>query len=943
MKEISKRISYYLQTGILPIPDELVEVLQTYLDKFLPFDDSDSQKLHEELLSIYHKDVQGQRKRYAPFLPILRQLRPAIARHKQLLQWWDVLVVPILVLLSEEKGLAEETRAILLDVLAPDDDIDNGNDEGIARTSIALSRKLLGMWLERSGTEYDANATFLKQHIHDILMDFGRKRPRDILTAIDPFFVQKEHRCQILTLLGDFIRQSPPHLHVALETPLFNNLLRCLQTDTSTTVVSLALTALIMLLPHAPNGIRKHLPTLFNIYARLLFWDREAASVMANVTDQMPETDGEESSNSEEQWERLSSHSESEDTNIPQLLTFFTFLYGLYPMNFMSYIRKPSRYLRHAAPDADDLDVQSTEVRQRSEQFRQFHLLHPNFFNMTIDSELTDRNRWQRSMAADVTASCMALYYPSQSSTHFFAEASDGPSTWVAGSSDANDDQGTSMLSQDEDDEGPNASWRYTTSTIVVSPEEASQAFDTGLKSPTARIDSPTLPPQVVASNVDESEPIEKDAKDIEISVANGPTEVSALQREIMLLKNDLNFERYLKQQHLVHIGQLRRKHVREVTIESETQNLLNANRALKSKLEEARNTVFQTKKESEKSRSHAKKWEVELVSKLRVVKEEDKKLTAKNEILEKELATAHDDFMAMKKLIVAAESRELLYKQKVQTVEADIEELDRLRKEVEILTVTLHGYEAHEQEHDDAKTDEAVALSRVADLEMKLASVIAESERVNTIHIEEIDSLKSRLQSARQEARKEYTSSFQSMMDQALSATLSRLADLQKAHANLQKRYTRLETQYISIRDREPHSGEEPLLSNHDFPGWSRLPAGSSAVDYRRNRTFNTMDLASGILGSTADRPGTGQQQRRIQTEATSSHSGSGSTDGSRPSNDEQGKPKSEPPAELRIYGRGGFGNITSAKKKKEDKLKEESKKDKKSGSLRGIRGFVG
>ena len=64
---------------------------------------------------------------------------------------------------------------------------------------------------------------------------------------------------------------------------------------------------------------------------------------------------------------------------------------------------------------------------------------------------------------------------------------------------------------------------------------------------------------------------------------------IAFLQWEVMLLKNHLNFKRYLKRQHLSHIGDLQRKHIREETAEAETQNLINTNKRLKAKLEETK------------------------------------------------------------------------------------------------------------------------------------------------------------------------------------------------------------------------------------------------------------------------------------------------------------------------------------------------------------------
>ena len=238
------------------------------------------------------------------------------------------------------------------------------------------------------------------------------------------------------------------------------------------------MTALVMFLPHIPSSLAAHLPALFNIYSRMLFWDRERrSSVQTGVVD-----DGDEKVEQSEEpppspenknsWLKLSHLLESDDDTVPELLHYFTFLYGLYPINFMSYIRKPQKYLRHANfPGADDLDVQPTEIRQRSEPFRQVHLLHPNFFTMTIESELTDNNRWIRSEASDVVAECIALYSPGEES---HADATRSRLSIVSKNVDPNVDVPEQPL-LDQELTTPfqfrHPSWRNTQSTMIASPD----------------------------------------------------------------------------------------------------------------------------------------------------------------------------------------------------------------------------------------------------------------------------------------------------------------------------------------------------------------------------------------------------------------------------------------------------------------------------------------
>jgi solute carrier family 25 protein 16 len=685
-----------------------------------------------------------------------------------------------------------------------------------------------------------------------------------------------------LSLLCEFIRRQPPHLHQLLQTPLFENLLKCLQIDTSTRVISLAMTALIMILPHIPSSLASYLPALFNIYSRMLFWDRErsASESMKVEQDDTKSEKSQQVSEDGKSWVKLAYLLESEDETVPELLHYFTFLYGLYPINFMSYIRKPQRYLRHADfPGADDLDIEPSEIRARSEPFRQVHLLHPNFFMLTIESELTDTNRWMKSEAADVVAECMALYN-SVDDKPSPTGRSRGPTKKI----DPNSDVPEQSLLEEEAQtpyQSRHTSWRNTQSTAVASPNpdpssgiqrktsNTSQSLPSIADSPPFTAtdrrdadDSPTIPPQILSSQPHLTDMLNSQ-KSIRGSIYQSLTndsvnslplsnnrhehidnylsslareaiprspslrpaniapsaKVDYLHSEIQLLRNDLNFEQYLKAQHLSHIGQLRRKQIRDARVEAETQNLINSNRQLKSKLEEAKRINSQIKKETEKSKTHSRKWEAELTGKLRLLREEQKKWIAEKNELERDLARATETVDKLRGLVVSSESRELGVRQKVKAVESSLEELARLRTEVEKLAFSLRQYEAGELAALRAIESEKMAQSKVKNLEMQLEARDKEMFQTKQAFESQIEELRLGQEEyladvAFGRRRKEgYT---QDMMDAALSTSRNRVAEIQKAHYHLLDRYHALQAAFVQLKEyHDEHDvDDEPLLS---------------------------------------------------------------------------------------------------------------------------------
>lgn len=219
MKDTIKAINAHLSSTpdlTLPIPDDLIKTIHAYLDKHEAREESDAQRLQEELLITYQNHVLDNTSRLATFLAILGMIRPGIRGSGRILQWWDKMSITVLSKLGEEKGLVVEARAALLRTLAYDED-DGAKRfvEDDKNTSEVMAERLLSMWLikaKAASEDFDMPARFLERQLRQILLAYGKKRPRDLLTLIDKHFVPKANRISILPLLCEFVRHGPPHL-----------------------------------------------------------------------------------------------------------------------------------------------------------------------------------------------------------------------------------------------------------------------------------------------------------------------------------------------------------------------------------------------------------------------------------------------------------------------------------------------------------------------------------------------------------------------------------------------------------------------------------------------------------------------------------------------------------------------------------------------------------
>jgi len=685
--------------------------------------------------------------------------------------------------------------------------------------------------------------------------------------------VKRKHRSGALNLLSDFIQSQPPHLYQVFQTPLFDTLIRCLQNDTSTTIVSLALTSLVMLLPNVPTSLVSYLPTLFNVYARLLFWDRER-SIETNG----PQAVGPEGLSGNSTWEKCVYSPDVDDGGIPHLLGYFTILYGLYPINFMDYIRKPQRYLRHAnAPNPDDIEVQPYEIRHRSERYRQWHLLHRNFYDLTLESEKTDFSRWIRSEPADVLADCIALClaetdpsYPIETASGTRAVNPAAVDTTEGDAVDTSLLSGSMVLPTPESrpsrpaSGGSPSSSRAPSALMRRSSQSSHPSTRNSVDARTreAGFDSPTLPPHLVVS------PSQTDLQDminsnkviksgLHQSLANdsvpslslshhdpvservpsrapapypsayalspAPDEaseqVARLRRQILLLKNDLSFERYLKQQHMNHIGTLRRRQVKEAATEAETQNLLMANRNLKQRLEDARKAETQVRKESEKSRALSNKWEADLSTKLRALREEQKKWMVEGTALKRALGETREENEKLRKMVCDAEVRQLSSQHTLQSIESRGQEMEWLKAEVARLEKADGDKQARVRELEAAQHDATEAGGQAEALRMEMTARASDMQRMKAAYETQIVVVNAKLAEALRSKRATDVE-VQPMVESALAASRAKQLELQKQLSLLTRKYTVLQSSLLD------------LTSNSHLTRARTDPAASSDAD---------------------------------------------------------------------------------------------------------------
>jgi hypothetical protein len=746
------------------------------------------------------------------------------------------------------------------------------------------------------------------------LVAFGRRKPKELLLAIDELFVLKERRLQALSLLSSFVRLQPPHLHLVLETKVIQHLHTCLLVDKSSTVVDIASTILIMFIPHITSSLVTYLPTLFVIYARLLCWDQyqrkpNQGREESSDSEHASEPEGAMTLEHDPEWDPIEFSPASEPTLTPKTTYLFTFLYGLFPLNFMAFIRTPKRYLKMKGfANADDLELHQTLIRSRSEIHRSQHRLHPNFFVTTPEEELAD-NKWVKSDPSDLVSECLGLSIaltfsmndpgppptaklpplpkkirkqPSRVTIPFSYEETLGSLTGSPiddvkpQSSQSNRNTLSTSFTGHSSTTYANTEHKIPRQASSTNLADSNIARGSRAPSPQGKhlndFESSDLTPTLVPNTVNSpsgSPPRSAAATPI---IANPKLQVFAqvlsrfpmpnpgnhgaeaystvfLQRELMLIKNELTFEKFQKQKYLEQIGHFQRKNMNEATVEADTQGLMNTNRNLKARLARTDERYEQLKRETSARTNQAKKAEDQLTAKIKTIKEEEKRLSLENESLRRELEQARKECEDLRSMIVNSEQTAFQAQNQLEGLQQDAAEVETLRTNLIALSERLHQYEDRDLEYARAQEEFDVLRSELETQRLKLNSSNSERERLRVKYEQRIYQLEADLTTAVSVASaspamqpgQQLPASVQQMVDSALAASQSKITQLRKQYATLQHRYLELEirNQELETTVTAPRPGS--VLSLTRFADDFNLPSSgtSSARESYLNSTL--------------------------------------------------------------------------------------------------------
>ncbi|XP_017281040.2 TSC complex subunit 1b isoform X2 [Kryptolebias marmoratus] len=200
-----------------------------------------------------------------------------------------------------------------------------------------------------------------------ILSSVREPHDKHLLDKMNDCLTKQACRLPTLMLLGHVVRKQPSWIHKIARYPLLLSLLKCLKTDTDVVVLITGVLVLITLLPMIPQAGKQHLWEYFDIFGRLASWNLKNPGHVSEVY-------------------LIHLHA--------SVYSLFHRLYGMYPCNFVSYLR--SHYSMK-----ENMETFEEVVKPMLEHVR----IHPELVTGTKDHEL-DPTRWKKYEIHDIVIEC---------------------------------------------------------------------------------------------------------------------------------------------------------------------------------------------------------------------------------------------------------------------------------------------------------------------------------------------------------------------------------------------------------------------------------------------------------------------------------------------------------------------------------------------------------
>ncbi|KAF8061581.1 hypothetical protein FPV67DRAFT_1509482 [Lyophyllum atratum] len=512
-----------------------------------------------------------------------------------------------------------------------------------------------------------------KWNLEDILMKFGTERPEDLMTELYIHFNNPTSRLQLLIIF------------------------RSLLLDTSSTVCSAGLTLLVKLLPlfavHARTTLKTMLPKLLVILARIVCWKERPPSSFPEAVDEPSDPAFEQELENETNrliplrpdlvWERLELTFNATTSLPPSPRPYFTVLYYLYPSNVLQFLNAPAEYLMSSStpsPYTSDWDeaLSQDEIRRKSERLLREHVCHPLLIWRDAAAELSENEFWTRYSVSRITSEAGMLDVRNSAlGIHSHEQAEQG--VVDAEVLETNDDTkipaGLIRPIDLSTDKTTISLQDMVSTTVALKSNLDVDVIGPGSQWPQKLFEMPIQPPP--------DETISAGTEEIPAHIIRV---ISGLQRDLLLLRNELNFELWLSRENVKHIGRLYQDRILAKSAEVERQGLYNKLRNYRQQVVALEAELRDHKQQASSAKNKYADWNNELQKKLKEFRDEKKAWISEAASLRTAEKEARALFAAQGKLLAEATN--------------EVFELRTQKKETQHKVDRLKDYERQIEQH---------------------------------------------------------------------------------------------------------------------------------------------------------------------------------------------------------------------------------------------------
>lgn len=639
-------------------------------------------------------------------------------------------------------------------------------------------------WAALDGDERGTKASW-KNNLEDVLVKGGLERPQDFLTEVYHCFSSPSSRLQLLILLNVYTSQPgfTEVASVLAGHRLMTCLLHSLLFDGSSTAANIALTVITKLLPivavKACEDLKGLLPLLLAVLARIICWRERELPVPA-----MESLDGETVSDVEDnadtqslafvldiredlEWTRLEQTFACGASSAPSAHRYFTHLYYLFPCNTLRFLRHPIQYMKDSELESpynvgweDALD--EDQIRSRSEPLMRGHVLHPLLIWRTPAEELSKPDFWTQYDIARIVGDCTMLDVRNtalgmQQRTPTVLSTDPEPASAPLSSSAlatplGPQSLGTSTVSSptvrpvDLSSGKPQVSLQDMIETSIalrsgldVEIVQPAPAWSSGAVASSSNVRPPSVFTMDTAAPEHRSTSPPTSIGDaasvrpgsiggVSVAGAGGdhvPVQMvqalAGLQREVLLLRNELNFELWNARENVKHIGRLYQDRVLSKTAEMERQGLHNKLREYKQEIGRLQRELKEHKNHATHTKNQYEDWNRKMQDKLKESREERKKREANTTKLSAEKKDVQAAFVEQGKQL--AESVQKVFLLETQ-IKENAHKVDRLRdyeKQIDQLIKLQQLWEMDVQKLNDQAEYLQVVTSKYKKMEIRL------------------------------------------------------------------------------------------------------------------------------------------------------------------------------------------------------------------------------